>query len=57
MVSTKPPSEGSGLGLSICRGIAELHGGTIAEVGEPGQGALFRLTLPLASEETGTIIG
>jgi len=37
---------GVGLGLSICRGIVELHGGSIwAENRYPG--AVFRFTLPL----------
>ncbi|MBL9083958.1 MAG: hypothetical protein JNL96_17565, partial [Planctomycetaceae bacterium] len=39
---------GSGIGLAICRGIVELHGGTIVAENRPGGGALFRFTLPLA---------
>ena len=36
-----------GLGLSICRGIVELHGGRIwAESEGPGKGARFTFTLP-----------
>jgi len=43
-------SEGSGLGLSIGRWIAETHGGTISAgaVAPPGHGAIFTITLPLA---------
>ena len=38
---------GSGLGLSICKGIVEAHGGRIrAESGGPGLGARFTFTLP-----------
>lgn len=37
---------GAGLGLSICRDLAELMGGTIAVESRPGEGATFRLDLP-----------
>jgi two-component system, OmpR family, sensor histidine kinase MtrB len=38
---------GTGLGLSISLEDARLHGGWLEAWGEPGQGAQFRLTLPL----------
>lgn len=38
---------GSGLGLAIVRQVAQLHGGTATVVSVPGEGATFRLTLPL----------
>jgi PAS domain S-box-containing protein len=44
--TTKPVGQGSGLGLSICKGIVESHGGRI-EAAAPGQGAEFVVILPL----------
>ena len=44
-------SGGSGLGLSICKGIVEAHGGRIrAESGGLGLGARFIFTLPAVEE-------
>jgi two-component system sensor histidine kinase MtrB len=40
---------GSGLGLSISLEDARLHGGWLQVWGQPGSGAQFRLTLPLAA--------
>lgn len=44
--TTKPVGVGTGLGLSVCRGIVEGHGGTINVISHPGYGAMFRLELP-----------
>ncbi|TMQ51370.1 MAG: PAS domain S-box protein [Candidatus Eisenbacteria bacterium] len=38
--------EGTGIGLSICRKVADLHGGRIRAEGCPGQGARFIVVLP-----------
>ena len=38
---------GTGLGLSIVDSIARAHGGRVEVVSEPGQGAEFRVLLPL----------
>ena len=40
---------GTGLGLAIAREDAKLHGGSIRVFGEKGRGALFQVTLPIAS--------
>jgi signal transduction histidine kinase len=38
---------GMGLGLYICRGIVEEHGGRIWAVSEPGQGTTMHVSIPL----------
>ena len=38
---------GAGLGLSICRELAELMGGSITAVSSPGAGAVFTVRLPM----------
>lgn len=38
----------AGLGLAISRAIVEAHGGTMIAQSQPGQGATFTFTLPLA---------
>ncbi len=40
--------KGTGLGLYVCRGIAEAHGGRLRYEDPPGGGALFVVSLPLA---------
>lgn len=50
--TTKPPGEGTGLGLDISYGIvAEKHGGDIELSSEPGR-TVFRVTLPLDRKES-----
>jgi len=40
---------GYGLGLSLCKRITESHGGTIKAENNPGRGASFIVTLPVAT--------
>ncbi len=46
--TTKDPDEGTGLGLWVCHGIVEEHGGTLAVDSTPGQGTVFTVRLPAA---------
>jgi len=43
--------EGSGLGLSIVKHIAQAHGGSVTVQSQPGHGAAFTIALPAAQEE------
>jgi PAS domain S-box-containing protein len=45
--TTKPVGEGTGLGLSLSRGIVQEHGGTIRVESEVGRGATFVIELPV----------
>ena len=40
--------QGTGIGLSICKKIVDNHKGFISAKGKPGDGATFRILLPLA---------
>jgi Histidine kinase-, DNA gyrase B-, and HSP90-like ATPase/PAS domain len=48
--TTKPAGLGTGLGLPLCRGIIEGHGGTIRVRSQLGQGTVFRIELPVGAE-------
>jgi len=50
--TTKP--RGIGLGLAITRRIVEQHGGRIGVENVPGQGAMFRICLPLGGSTVGS---
>ena len=41
---------GTGLGLAISKSLAEAHGGSIGAESTVGQGSIFRLRLPIATE-------
>ena len=48
--TTKEFGKGTGLGLTVVRGIIEEHSGTIQVKSEPGVGTEFTICLPIHSE-------
>jgi len=42
---------GAGLGLAVCRAIAQCHNGQLNLVSSPGTGSCFSLTLPLPEQQ------
>jgi two-component system NtrC family sensor kinase len=48
--TTKAVGVGTGLGLSVCNGIIQSHGGSIEYEEVPGMGACFTLCLPIANQ-------
>ncbi len=46
---------GTGLGLAIVAALSAAHGGTVSVDSRPGEGATFRITLPMAPDAAGII--
>jgi PAS domain S-box-containing protein len=55
--TTKRPGRGTGLGLSICKTVLREHGGNIEASSGPGGGAVFTITLPIATAESAPAAG
>jgi two-component system, NtrC family, sensor kinase len=49
--STKPPGQGTGLGLSLCHNLVQGMGGTILVDSVVGQGTTFTVRLPRTRSE------
>jgi PAS domain S-box-containing protein len=47
--TTKRPGRGTGLGLSICKSVMKEHNGSVEAANAPEGGAVFTVTLPVAS--------
>jgi signal transduction histidine kinase len=47
-------TEGTGLGLALCRGVVEAHGGEITVTSKPGEGCRFTVRLPGMAQEVAT---
>ena len=52
--TTRPVGEGTGLGLAVCHGIINRHGGTIDIQSAPGGGTTVTVRLAAASRVTAT---
>jgi PAS domain S-box-containing protein len=51
--TTKPLGKGTGVGLAVCLGIVEAHGGTLTVGGGEGLGTIFTIVLPAGSVDRG----
>ena len=47
---------GTGLGLTVCKRLANLMGGDVAVVSAPGEGATFTVTLPMKAPQIAAVI-
>jgi PAS domain S-box-containing protein len=49
--TTKPAGKGTGLGLALVKGVVKNHGGAVEVVSRRGEGARFRLYIPVAADQ------
>ena len=49
--TTKPLGAGTGVGLAVCLGVVEAHGGTLTVESGDGSGTVFSIVLPAASPD------
>jgi signal transduction histidine kinase/CheY-like chemotaxis protein len=53
--TTKPPDQGTGMGLAVVHGVVKSHGGHISVYSEPGKGTSFLIYLPMLEEKGETV--
>ncbi len=53
--TTKEVGAGTGIGLAVCHKIIESHSGAITVKSQPGKGAAFTISLPVAGTETSVV--
>jgi PAS domain S-box-containing protein len=49
--TTKPPGQGTGMGLSTVHGIVKSHGGAIKVYSDPGKGTVFYVYFPMIEKK------
>lgn len=51
--TTKPPGQGTGLGLAVCYGVVQSWGAVIEAQSEPGQGTIMTIRIPIPGGSEG----
>jgi two-component system NtrC family sensor kinase len=55
--TTKPPGQGTGLGLAVCRTLVAQHHGRMTVESKLGLGSTFTVWLPPAAAEEELVVG